>query len=213
MLKGKYAFLNLLQKGAVTDLANNEMITFMVENPDGLVNAIQLAQNAQLSHYTITCSNTHKMFGEAPLTELQRAVSLLNNSASDFSKSQLRKTASEYRYYPFPRKVSATFRKIYMSTAKEVNDVRCVAAEIGEILHSRLNGRNTLNNAIHEYQKWINEFFDYKNTGSINDHTAIGLLKNRSGVCQAIAAVTMLIFPYLGYSVQYISGEAYGGNS
>lgn len=64
-----------------------------------------------------------------------------------------------------------------MSTAKEVNDVRCVAAEIGEILHSRLNGRNTLNNAIHEYQKWINEFFDYKNTGSINDHTAIGLLK------------------------------------
>lgn len=213
MLKGKYAFLNLLQKGAVTDLANNEMITFMVENPDGLVNAIQLAQNAQLSHYTITCSNTHKMFGEAPLTELQRAVSLLNNSASDFSKSQLRKTASEYRYYPFPGKVSATFRKIYMSTAKEVNDVRCVAAEIGEILHSRLNGRNTLNNAIHEYQKWINEFFDYKNTGSINDHTAIGLLKNRSGVCQAIAAVTMLIFPYLGYSVQYISGEAYGGNS
>lgn len=47
----------------MTNLVKNEIATFAVEDPDGLVNVIQLVQNALLSQYTITCSNSHKKFG------------------------------------------------------------------------------------------------------------------------------------------------------
>lgn len=46
------------------------MTTFMIEDSDGLVNVLHFAPNSLLSQYTITCSNSHKMFREVPLSEL-----------------------------------------------------------------------------------------------------------------------------------------------
>ena len=197
----------------MANLAKNEKITFMVNTPAGLINALYIAKNALLPAYKISCDNSSAMFGPSPLNELQEAIGLVNSSGGSFSESQLRSTSDEYRFYPFYNKASVETHREYMCTPKEANDVRCVSAEIGDILRSRLGENITFDRAVHEYQEWINEFFDYKNTGSINDHTAVGLLKNRTGVCQAIAAVTLLVFPYLGFPVQFVSGDAYGGDS
>lgn len=194
-------------------LAKNEKITFMVNTPAGLINALFIAKNALLPAYKISCDNSSAMFGPSPLNELQEVIGLVNSSGGSFSESQLRSISDEYRFYPFYNKASVETHREYMCTPKEANDVRCVAAEIGDILRNRLGENITFDRAVHKYQEWINEFFDYKNTGSINDHTAVGLLKNRTGVCQAIAAVTLLVFPYLGFPVQFVSGDASGGDS
>lgn len=194
-------------------MTDNEKITFMVETPGGLINALFIAKNAFLSDYRVSCDNSTAMFGSTPLVELQEAIEFVNGAGGTFSESQLRAISNEYRFHPFINKATVITHREYMCTQKETNDVRCVAAEIGDILRNRMGQNITFESAVREYQKWINRFFDYKNTGSVNDHTAIGLLTNRTGVCQAIAAVTVLVFPYLGFPAQYVSGEACGESS
>lgn len=193
-------------------MTENERMTFIVDTPQGLMNALYIAKNTLMPHYSILCENTSSMFGSSPIIELQKATELANSFGGCFSESQLRLTSNTYKVSSCNNASIIANRK-YMCSTKEANDVRCVAAEIGEILRAKLKGKTTFENALRVYQKWINQFFEYKNTGSINDHTAIGLLTNRTGVCQAIASMTVLIFPYLGFPTQYVSGNACGGSA
>ena len=189
-----------------------ENITLSVDTPYGLLNALAISQNTMAPECVIECSAGSNMFGGTPMQELQQATDYINSIDGSFAKSQLRATSYEYRQYPFSHRASVKINRAYMCTVKELNDVRCVAAEIGNLLRAKLGKRYTFEQTVWEYQKWINQYFDYKNTGHISDHTAIGLLTNRTGVCQAIAAVTMLVFPHLGYQVVYVSGNAKGNN-
>lgn len=189
-----------------------ENITLSVDTPYGLLNALAISQNTMAPECVIECSAGSNMFGGTPMQELQQATDYINSIDGSFAKSQLRATSYEYRQYPFSHRASVKINRAYMCTVKELNDVRCVAAEIGGLLKAKLGKRYSFEQAVREYQKWINEFFDYKNTGKISDHTAIGLLTNRTGVCQSIAAVTMLVFPHLGFPVVYVSGSAKGNH-
>ena len=63
---------------------------------------------------------------------------------------------------------------------------------------------------IYLFDKWVRNNFEYKSTSQIEDHTAIDLLKNRSGVCQAIAATAVLALSYMGIKVLYVTGEGKG---
>lgn len=188
-----------------------ENITLSVDTPRGLLNALVISQSAMAPECIVECNGRRNMFGGNPLQELQQTTNYINSIDGSFAKSQLGATTYEYRHYPLLGKASVKINRAYMCTPKELNDVRCVAAEIGSILKANLGKQYSFEQAIREYQKWINHYFDYKNTGRISDHTAIGLLTNRTGVCQSIAAVTMLVFPYLGYPVIYVSGDAKGG--
>lgn len=192
-------------------MENVENIKLSVDTPRGLLNALLISQNSMVPECIIECNGSRNMFGDNPLQELQQTTNYINSLDGSFAKSQLGATTYEYRQYPFLHKAFVKINRAYMCTPKELNDVRCVAAEIGGILKVNLGKRYAFEQAVREYQKWINHFFDYKNTGHISDHTAIGLLTNRTGVCQSIAAVTMLVFPYLGYPVIYVSGDAKGG--
>lgn len=192
-------------------MKNIENITLSVDTPRGLLSALVISQNAMAPECIVECTGGRNMFGVNPLQELQQTTNYINSIDGSFAKSQLGATTYEYRQYPFLHKASVKINKAYMCTPKELNDVRCVAAEIGSILKANLGKRYSFEHAVREYQNWINQYFDYKNTGHISDHTAIGLLTNRTGVCQSIAALTMLVFPYLGYPVIYVSGDAKGG--
>lgn len=59
--------------------------------------------------------------------------------------------------------------------------------------------------------KLAETLFVYKKTGATRDHAAVGLLQTRQGVCQAIAALSMVILPHLGILARYVCGEGYSG--
>ena len=191
-------------------MKKSENMTLFVDSPRGLLSAIVMTQNSMVPTSMVNCESTAKMFKSSPMSEMQMATDYINSIDGSFAKSQLRATAYEYAQHPFMNKASLKITRTYMCTPKELNDVRCVTAEIGGILKTSLGTQYTFEQAMRKYQKWINKYFDYKNTGNLSDHTAIGLLTNRTGVCQAIAAVTMLVFPYLGFPVVYVPGEAKG---
>lgn len=191
-------------------MKNFEDITVFVDSPEGFLRAIAMSQNALAPTCTICCEDVQKVFGTNPIQEMQTAAEYMNAVDGSFARAQLKATAYEYKEFPFRGKASVKMDRTYMCTPKEVNDVRCLAAEIGGILRKSLGETPTFERAVRVYQKWINRYFNYKKTGELSDYTAIGLLKNRTGVCQAIAAVTMLVFPYLGFPVVFVAGEGKG---
>ena len=187
-----------------------ENLTLSVKSPSGLFSAMAISQSCMAPVCVINCGEASNMFRAAPLQELHAAASYFGSIDGGFGKSQLRTTAYEYRQYPLADKISVKISRTYMCSPKELNDVRCVAAEIAGILKTNLGERCSFEKTVREYQKWINNHFNYRNTGNLSDHSAIGLLTNRTGVCQSIAAVTMLVFPHLGYPIAYVCGNARG---
>ncbi len=57
--------------------------------------------------------------------------------------------------------------------------------------------------------KLAETLFHLQKTGATRDHAAVGLLQTRQGVCQAIAALSMVILPHLGILARYVCGEGY----
>lgn len=127
-----------------------------------------------------------------------------------FPHAQLRAHRSTVTTDPLGRQAVLSPAVTYLCSAKQANDVICVAAEIGALLRRQLGERRDAGSAIWVYQRWINSHFQYRSTGQAEDHTAVGMLLNRSGVCQGIAALTLLVLPHLGLKVQYVAGQGGG---
>jgi len=150
----------------------------------------------------------------APSRAAERLPELMDNvfgkEAGGFASAQQCAFSRSSSMYPFIRKAQLDAAADYFSSAKEANDLICVAAEIGAKLKEQLGVRPTLEKIFHVYQRWINTTFRYAATGRPEDHSAAALMRNRTGVCQAIAALTVLVLPHLGLVTRYISGQGGG---
>ena len=94
------------------------------------------------------------------------------------------KTNTRYVHDFAKRTLTVTVNARYMSTGKEVNDLRCIAADIAESIKRGLPENTDFFQVIAAYQSWLKRFFVYKKTGATRDHAAVGLLQTRQGVCQ-----------------------------
>ena len=150
----------------------------------------------------------------APYSGMLRLQELMGEiyqqAVGTFSAAQQRAYEGNCQMYTFVRKSQLDAAVDYFTSAKDTNDLICVAAEIGTKLRAQLGDRPTVQRIIHVYQKWINATFRYENTGRPEDHSAFALMRDRTGVCQAIAALTVLVLPYLGLHTQYIAGQGGG---
>lgn len=165
--------------------------------------ALEYARTAMLPAFSITC--------DPPLLRLQELMgNIYGKESGSFSTAQLRSYTSSFRMYPLARRTRLDATADHFTPAKDTNDLICVAAEIGAKLKAHLGERPTLQRIIHVYQKWINATFHYQRTGQAEDHSAIALMRSRTGVCQAIAALTVLVLPHLGLLTRYVSGQGGG---
>jgi len=146
--------------------------------------------------------------GSLRLQELMNEV--YQKEAGDFAAAQQRAYEGSCSMFTFVRKARLDAAVDYFTSAKDANDLICVAAEIGAKLREQVGSRPTLHRIIHVYQKWINATFRYVSTGLPEDHSAYALVRKGSGVCQAIAALTVLVLPHLGLVTQYVSGQGGG---
>ena len=187
-------------------MSNNGLILH-ADNPQKLIKAYFIGRNTLESDISIVCKKTMTTLGQKPIEALNDAVLFFNPITNAFASSQYNGATTQYAYSPLANKLKMHPYCKYFCSVKEANDIRCVAAEIAEILKVKMGKDHSLNNAIRVYQKWINKYFTYKVTGEIEDHSAVSLLKRRAGVCQAIASLTVLVFPYLGFPAQYVRGK------
>lgn len=201
---------------------NEPKTDLQVPSMEAAADAIAYARTAMLPAFTVTCTppppfsfkrNDLRRQMEDPLSQLQETLfSVFQEPVGSFAAAQQYSCGGSCQMDPFSRKTRLDAAIEYFTSSKEANDLICLAAEIGMELRSKLGQRPTVEKIIHVYQRWINTTFRYAETGQIEDHSAAALIRSRSGVCQAIAALTVLVLPHLGLLTRYISGLGRGSD-
>ena len=110
------------------------------------------------------------------------------------------------------RTLTVTVNARYMSTGKEVNDLRCVAADIAESIKRRSAGKHRLLSGDCGLSKLAETLFSSTKRPVLRATTPLWDSCRRGRVCcQAIAALSMVILPHLGILARYVCGEGYSG--
>ena len=86
----------------------------------------------------------------------------------------------------------------YMSTGKEVNDLRCIAADIAESIKARSAGKLRLLSGDRGLSKLAEATLSAKSIGATRDHAALWGSCGCGRARAAIAALSMVILPHLG---------------
>ena len=193
----------------------NQIVEMNVSTPEQFIRAIRLSQNGFEDKTVINVTNSGESFARASelTSDIQYGVaSLYRNTNGSFAGAQLSQFSLQMISDPFGRFSRVLINAKYFSTPKEHNDLICISAEIADLLNKKLRNKDDVLEKIYIFDRWVRNTFEYKNTKHVRDHTAIYLLKNRSGVCQAIAAIAVLILSYMGVKVLYVTGEGKGRN-
>ena len=191
----------------------NQIIEMNVSTPEQFIRAVKLSQNTFENQTVINVMNRGESFARASelTSDIQYGVtSLYKNTIGSFAGAQLSQFSIQMISDPFGRFSKLLINARYFSSPKELNDLICVSAEIADLLNKKVRNRSNDFEKIYIFDRWVRKNFEYKSTSQIKDHTAINLLKSRSGVCQAIAAIAVLVLSYMGVEVLYISGEGKG---
>lgn len=191
----------------------NQIIEMNVSTPEQFIRAVRLSQNVFENQTVINVMNRGESFARASeLTSdiLYGVTSLYKNTVGSFAGAQLSQFSIQVVSDPFGRLSKLFINAGYLSSPKEFNDLICVSAEIAVLLNRKVRKRSDDLEKIYIFDRWVRNNFEYKNTSQIKDHTAINLIKSRSGVCQAIAAIAVLVLSYMGVKVLYVSGEGKG---
>lgn len=193
----------------------NQIIEMNVSTPEQFIRAVRLSQNVFENLTVINVMNRGESFARASelTSDIQYGVtSLYKNTVGSFAGAQLSQFSIQMVSDPFGRFSKLLINARYFSSPKEFNDLICVAGEIAGLLYKKVRNRSDDLEKIYTFDRWVRQNFEYKSTSQIEDHTAINLLKSRSGVCQAIAAIAVLVLSYMGVKVLYVSGEGKGNN-
>ena len=193
----------------------NHIVEMNISTPEQFIRAIRLSQNVFDDQTVINVMNNGESFARiSELTsDIQYAItSLYKNTAGSFAGAQLSQFSIQMISDSFGRFSRVTINSKYFSSSKELNDLICVSAEIACLLNKKVRDHRDEFEKIYLFDKWVRNNFEYKSTSRMEDHTAIDLLKNRSGVCQAIAAIAVLVLSYMGVKVLYVTGEGKGSH-
>lgn len=191
----------------------NQIIEMNVSTPGQFIRAVRLSQNVFENQTVINVINRGESFARASelISDIQYGVtSLYKNTVGSFAGAQLSQFSIQMVSDPFGRFSKLLINARYFSSPKELNDLICVSAEIAGLLNKKVRNRSDDLEKIYIFDRWVRKNFEYKSTSQMEDHTAINLLKSRSGVCQAIAAIAVLVLSYMGVKVLYVSGEGKG---
>lgn len=193
----------------------NQIIEMNVSTPEQFIRAVRLSQNVFESQTIINVMNQGESFARASelISDIQYGVtSLYRSTVGSFAGAQLSQFSIQMTSDPFGRFLKLLINARYFSSPKELNDLICVSAEIAGLLNKKVRNHSDDLEKIYIFDRWVRKNFEYRSTSQIKDHTAIDLLKNRSGVCQAIAAIAVLVLSYMGLKVLYVSGEGKGND-
>ena len=185
-------------------------IMMEVSTPKELVFAICFARNAFLKSVKICVDNTAGNFNKTINEDIQDAITgMYSLECGYFSTAQTKSYAFEILFDASGSFAQIYLKTDYMSSEKECNDFTCIAAEISELLLTECGLWANDFQKIAKFSSWVKKNFDYKITNTDKDYSAVELLRNRTGVCQAVAALAVKVLPYMGIETQYISGQGY----
>lgn len=182
-----------------------------VNNPKEFIMALCIARNAFLNNVSINVNNLTRGFSNNLSQDIQEGINgIYSSRCGFFPTAQASSYSSRMVIYPFGLFAHVQLCANYLSTEKENSDFTCIAAEISELLNKDISHDSSDMIKVKKFVSWLKKNFEYKCTDTYADHSAVELLKNRTGVCQAIAALAVKVLPFMGIKTQYVTGVGKG---
>ena len=128
----------------------------------------------------------------------------------EFYIHQLHASSSSSRSFFKGEIIIYVLKFSYFDSAKETNDLSCLIAEQAQNI-KRECGNNKLA-IINRIMVWFRNNIEYLDTDTTDDHSAIGLFKNKTAVCQGIAAYAYQLLSFCGIDARYVSGDGLGND-
>lgn len=184
---------------------------FLVRNLEDFLTAFSLGLRLHLTDLQVVCDNKVGVFP----CDMER-FGFLRERAREFTGEELELGQASGGQWIlknfFERNRTLFFHEscFYFDSWKEINDLQCIIAS--DALQIRKEcGNNTLS-MLASILYYLRENFSYLNTNRTADHSAVGMYKNGTGVCQAIAVYAYIFCQYLGIKARYVCGEANGSD-
>ncbi len=104
-----------------------------------------------------------------------------------------------------------TVETSYFDSAKEINDLSCILAEQAGEIRRRCHGDTRA--ILDEVLRYLRGKVVYRKSGRTADHSAVGLIRNGTAVCQGIAACAFQLLYFCGVDARYVKGMGFGSGS
>lgn len=179
---------------------------FLSQNLFELVTAISSSLRLHLSRTILVIDNRKNNI------DVNNVFQLLHTTeefvGEELQIHQNRSSSTKKKSFFGGRIVVLLINRTFFDTAKDINDLSCIlAAQAEEIRRKSGNDTETI---LNEIMHWFRNNVEYVNTNRLSDHSAVGLVKHGTAVCQGIAAYAYQLLHFCGIDARYVSGEGLG---
>lgn len=181
---------------------------FLSQNLFELVTAVSSSLRMHLSRTVLVIDNRKNN------VDVNNVFQILHTSeefvGEELQIHQNRASSTKKKSFFGGRIVILLINRTFFDTAKNINDLSCLlATQAKQIRHKSRNDKKAI---LNEIMHWFRDNVEYVNTNQISDHSAVGLIKHGSAVCQGIAAYAYQLLYFCGIDARYVSGEGLGAD-
>lgn len=186
---------------------SEQCFVFLVRNNAELACAVLLALRKHLTLAKIVIDN--RSAGIDPLDVTNRVLALTKTVGEDLVVGQTVGSSARSSHMCLGNVITCTLEMSYLETPSTLNALTCVIAEHARAARERVG--NDPRALVAELLRWFRENVRYLDTNANADHTAAGLLRNGTAVCQGIAVYAHQFLWSCGIRSRYVSGISRGG--
>lgn len=181
---------------------------FLSQDLFELVTAVSASLRLHLSRTVLVIDNRKNSINV-------KNVFQLLHTAEEFVGEELqihqnRASSTKKKSFFGGRIVVLIINRTFFDTAKDINDLSCLLAMQAKQIRQKSN--NDTETILNEIMHWFRKNIKYVNTNQISDHSAVGLLKHGTAVCQGISAYAYQLLCFCGIDARYVSGEGFGAD-
>lgn len=184
--------------------ADNSKITFVVRDEFELMVSVSMMLKSHKDKVKIIIDNRNGFTNRR--TIIQHIHDLQSISGIEFELGQRSMSSSLVRSFFSEKILICELSYKYFDDAFLVNQLSCVVAEHCIKTKHIYGDENIVNYLL----KWFRTNVRYKDNDLQSDHSAVGLIKNGTAVCQAIAVYAYLYLNRRGIYTRYVCGEGDG---
>lgn len=187
--------------------ADSSEITIVVRDYFEMLTAVTMILKSHKSKVKIIVDNRNKFVSSNTIFEYIQKVEI--DTGIEYALDQRSQTTLSTMSYFNDEILVCDLVYTYFDDYKTVNSLSCVVAE--HFIKSRIP-KNDPKKAVSYLMKWFRNNISYKKNNVSADHSAVGLIRNGTAVCQGIAVYAYMFFKECGVNARIATGEGKGDN-
>ena len=181
-------------------------IVFGVKDVFELITAVSISLKCHLPKTVIVIDNRSGFVPENGVAD--KINTCKEYVGEELEIHQYNSSKSSWKSFFKNRIIIYTLEINYFDSAKDINDLSCILAEQAKRIRSNCGSNPKA--IVDSIMKWFRQNIEYKNNNQTADHSAVGLYKNKTAVCQGIAAYAYQLLTFCGLEARYVSGQGDG---